>query len=469
MPATRPNIVFFFTDDQRFDTIAALGNTVVQTPHMDRLVRSGVAFTQAHIPCGTSGAVCMPSRAMLHSGRTLFHLQGAGESIPEAHTTLGEALRGAGYRTFGVGKWHNGPASYQRSFGAGDDIFFGGMADHWNVPVCPYDPTGRYEYRAAYVESFMTDNAVRYRLCEHVHPGRHSSELIADAGLAFLEQADAAQPFFMYLSFLAPHDPRTMPREFLEHYAPDRLELPPNFAAEHPFDTGALRIRDELLASLPRQPAEVRRHLAEYYGMISHLDANIGRVLAALDARGLTENTLFILAGDNGLALGQHGLMGKQNCYDHSVRVPLVFAGPGLPRGVRSEAFAYLFDIFPTLCELTGTPIPASVEGTSLVPALRCPQEPLRDTLYFAYTDTQRAVKDREFKLIEYVIQGRRTMTQLFCLATDPWERCNLAGDPAHAGTVARLRQELYRWREAWDDEASPWGQTYWQGYGQPS
>jgi arylsulfatase A-like enzyme len=144
----------------------------------------------------------------------------------------------------------------------------------------------------------------------------------------------------------------------------------------------------------------------------------------------------------------------------------LVFAGPGLPRGVRSEAFAYLFDIFPTLCELTGTPIPASVEGTSLVPALRCPQEPLRDTLYFAYTDTQRAVKDREFKLIEYVIQGRRTMTQLFCLATDPWERCNLACDPAHAATVARLRQELYRWRDAWDDEASPWGQTYWQGYG---
>ena len=465
MASARPNLVFFFTDDQRFDTLAALGQPLVRTPNLDRLVRHGTAFTQAHIPCGTSPAVCMPSRAMLHSGRTLFHLQGAGESIPEAHTTLGQALREAGYCTFGSGKWHNGPAAYQRSFSAGDEIFFGGMADHWNVPAYHYDPSGRYDAVRPWIENWHSGNALKQRRCDHITAGKHSSEMIADAALAFLAQAPTTTPFFMYLSFLAPHDPRSMPREFLDLYDPARLPLPPNFAGGHPFDTGALHIRDEMLAGFPRDPDEVRRHLAEYYAMISHLDAQIGRVLADLDARGLTGNTILILAGDNGLALGQHGLMGKQNCYEHSVRVPLVFAGPGIPAGGRSAAYAYLFDLFPTLCELTGTPIPASVEGRSLVPALAHPALSLRDSLYFAYTDTQRAVKDREFKLIEYVIQGRRTVTQLFRLTDDPWEQHNLAGQAEHAGTLARLRTELGRWRDAWEDEASTWGRTYWQGY----
>jgi arylsulfatase A-like enzyme len=467
MPSRRPNIVVILTDDQRFDTIAALGNAQVRTPNLDRLVRMGTTFTQAHIPCGTSPAVCMPSRAMLHSGRTLFHLAGAGEGIPAAHTTLGEALRGSGYRTFGTGKWHNGPASYQRSFGEGDEIFFGGMADHWNVPACHYDLSGRYDCRAAWTEHFMTDNTVRYRLCDHIHPGRHSTDLIAAAADGFLRGGDTATPFFLYVSFLAPHDPRTMPKEYLDLYDPERLELPPNVVSEHPFDTGALRIRDELLAGFPRQPKEIRRHLAEYYAMITHLDAGIGRLLAALDERGLTEDTLIVLAGDNGLALGQHGLMGKQNCYEHSIRVPLVFAGPGIPRDTRSPAYAYLLDVFPTLCELADTHIPASVEGTSLVPALRSPQEPIRDTLYFAYTDSQRAVKDRQFKLIEYVTGGRHSMTQLFDLAHDPWETRNLADEPEQAPTVERLRREMVRWRDAWDDPASPWGKTFWKGYAQ--
>ena len=105
-PPRRPNVLFFFTDDQRFDTIAALGNPAIQTPNIDRLVARGTTFTHGHIPSGTSGAVCMPSRAMLHTGRTLYHLAGAGQSIPENHILLGEMFRQHGYRTFGTGKWH---------------------------------------------------------------------------------------------------------------------------------------------------------------------------------------------------------------------------------------------------------------------------------------------------------------------------------------------------------------------------
>ena len=465
MAVDRPNIVFFLTDDQRFDTIRAWGNEAIHTPNMDRLVRAGVSFTRAHIPCGTSGAVCMPSRAMLHSGRSLFHLEGAGQRIPPQHETLAETLRRNGYQTFGSGKWHNGTAAFHRGFADGDEIFFGGMADHWNVPAYHYDPSGRYDTVCAWIENWQTDNTVRRRRCDHIHAGRHSSEIIAEAGLRFLREASRAQPFFLYLSFLAPHDPRSMPEEFLNLYNPDDMVLPPNVLGGHPFDTGALHIRDEMLAGFPRQPAEIRRHIAEYYAMISHLDAQIGRVLDDLDRRGLTESTLLVFAGDNGLALGQHGLMGKQNCYEHSVRVPLIFAGPGLPRDVRSDAYAYLFDVFPTLCDLLGIDIPASVEGISLAPVCRCPERGgQRSSLYFAYTDTQRAVKNERYKLIEYVIDGRHTMTQLFDLVADPWERENLAFTGEYAGVVAEMRRLLEECRDEWDDPDSEWGRRFWQG-----
>lgn len=140
-----PNVLFLFTDDQRFDTIGALGNPCVHTPSLDRLVSRGTAFTHAHIPGGISAAVCMPSRAMLHTGRTLFHLDGAGADIPPEHVTIGEYLGSRGYRTWGTGKWHNGASSFARSFSDGAEIFFGGMDDHWNVPVFDYDPEGRYD------------------------------------------------------------------------------------------------------------------------------------------------------------------------------------------------------------------------------------------------------------------------------------------------------------------------------------
>ncbi|MCK5805851.1 MAG: sulfatase-like hydrolase/transferase [Lentisphaeria bacterium] len=465
MSTRRPNIVFFFTDDQRFDTIRALGNEEIITPNLDRLVERGISFTHAHIPCGTSGAVCMPSRAMLNSGRTLFHLEGAGQSIPDEHAMLGETLRAAGYRTFGTGKWHNGARAYHRSFSDGDDIFFGGMADHWNVPAFHYDPEGEYKGALPWIERWQTDSQVKWRRADHINAGKHSSEMVAEAALRFLDGYDADNPYYLYLSFLAPHDPRSMPPEFLAMYDPDTIKLPENFMGGHPFDTGALHIRDEQLAGFPRTPEETRRHIAEYYAMITHLDAQIGRVMTVLETRGELDNTLIVFAGDNGLALGQHGLMGKQNCYEHSVRVPLVLAGPGVPQGVLTDSYAYLLDIFPTLCDLLDIKVPDSVEGLSLAPVFADASATVRDTLYFAYTDTQRAVKNRQFKLVEYVKGGRRTMTQLFDLVNDPCELVNLADSPAHASKLAELRAELFRFRDDWDDRDSEWGQRFWTAY----
>ena len=459
-----PNILFFFTDDQRFDTIRALGNPCVLTPTMDRLVAAGTAFTHAHIPGGTSGAVCMPSRAMLHTGRTLFHLCGAGEDIPLEHVLMGEHLRAHGYRTWGTGKWHNGVSAFARSFCDGDEIFFGGMADHWNVPVFDYDPEGRYDATFPQCVDARCSNELNIRKGDHVRTGRHSSELFADGAVEWLQRYDSEDPFFMYVSFMAPHDPRTMPQEYLDLYDPEEIPLPGNFLGGHPFDNGDLKGRDEVLEDFPRDPGKVRRHIAEYYAMITHLDAQMGRVMDALQACGKADDTIVVFAGDNGLALGQHGLFGKQNLYEHSVRVPLVFTGPGVPRGVRSSAYAYLLDIFPTLCELTGIDTPGSVEGTSLVPALKDPGEPPRDTVFGAYRQWQRMVKDHRFKLIEYVVNGHCT-TQLFDLEEDPEECRNLAGDGSQVGRLQELRNHLYRWRDDWDDAGSEWGKAFWEGY----
>ena len=464
---TRPNVLICYADDQRFDTIRALGNDSISTPNLDRLVERGTTFTQAHIPCGTHGAICMPSRAMLHTGRSLFHIQDSGATIPKDHTMLGELLKGEGYTTFGTGKWHNGREAFNRSFADGDEIMYGGMADHWNVPVYHYDPTGKYDSRLAYIANPMTigNNDLSWREADHIHSGVHSSELLCDAGINFLENHDQTDPFFLYIALLAPHDPRTMPQKFMEMYSEDDMELPPNCYGAHPFDNGSLKIRDELLAEFPRTPEEIKRHNAEYYAMISHLDHEFGRVLDTLDRQGLTENTIIVFAGDNGLAVGQHGLMGKQNCYEHSVHVPLIFAGPGVPENKQTDAYVYLFDIFPTLCDLIDAPVPDSVEGQSLVPAMQDDNEQGRDYLYFAYISSQRAVKNRRYKLIEYAVRDRKRQTQLFDLATDPYETHSLYGLPQYNEIVDELRTELLRYKEEWETGYSGPGVTFWDRY----
>jgi len=461
----KPNILIFFTDDQRFDTIGALGNSRIHTPNIDRLVARGTTFTQAHIPCGTHGAVCMPSRAMLHTGRTLFHLEDSGNHIPEEHTMLGEMLREEGYRTFGCGKWHNGRAAFNRGFDEGDEIMFGGMADHWNVPAYHYDPTGKYDARLPEIKDppNFGNNVVNWREADHIHAGVHSSEILADTAAHFIRGHDEDRPFFCYVALLAPHDPRTMPQEYLDMYPVDEVELPPNFMGGHPFDNGSLKIRDEMLAEFPRNPEELRQHNAEYYAMITHLDAEFGKVLDALDETGQADNTIIVFAGDNGLAVGQHGLMGKQNCYEHSIRVPLILSGPGIPEGGSSDAYVYLLDIYRTLCDLTGFDVPSSVEGISLVPALTNPDERIRDTLFFAYVSSQRAVKNRQYKLIEYCPRNRGRQTQLFDIAADPWELTNLAAD--RPDVVEELRGVMMEYREAWESGHTERSARFWERY----
>ena len=459
---SKKNVLFILTDDQRYNTVAACGNRDIYTPVMDWLVEEGTCYTQAHIPGGTSGAVCMPSRAMLNTGRTVFHLQGEGQDIPKEHICMGEAFRQAGYETFGTGKWHNGTSAYARSFSCGDNIFFGGMWDHWNVPVCDHDPTGEYDNVIDFVMNFTHNNKPSRIHCDRFQPGKHSSTLLADTAIRYLEQRKGPHecPFFLYLAYLAPHDPRTMPERFKKMYDPDRISLPANYREEHPFLYGVEKIRDEVLADYPRKEKEVRRHLAEYYGMISHLDYEIGRVISKLKEIGELDDTIIVLTGDNGLAVGCHGLMGKQNLYDHSIRVPLILRGPGIPKGQRRDQYVYLLDIFPTLCELNGISIPDSVEGISFAKTLEDASVYPRKSLYFVYNDMIRAVKDQRYKMIEY--RNTTYQTQLFDLKEDPDETVNLAEKLEYAEKVDELRELLFTYRDSWEAD-HVYSKTFWK------
>ena len=421
-PAARvqqPNILFLFADDQRFDTLAALGNREIHTPHMDSLVRRGTALTHAFIAGSDSGAVCICSRSMLLTGRSLYRSPQTLRAS-DGFVLWPEAFRQAGYTTYGIGKWHNGRESFNRCFEGGASIFYGGMSDHRKMPVYDYDPTGTYPADA-------------HRVAQGF-----SSEVQSDDAVDFLRRYRGEAPFLAYVSYTAPHDPRMAPREFVEMYPPESITLPPNFLPQHPFDNGEMRIRDERLAPWPRTPEVVRQHIAAYYAMITQLDAQIGRVLVALEASGRAGNTLVVFAGDNGLAVGQHGLFGKQNLYDHSLRVPLVLAGPGIPRGRRVEELVYLHDLFPTTCELAGLETPATVESRSMASVLH--GEDGRECVFGAYKDIQRSVRTRRWKLIRYPKVGR---TQLFDVKNDPWETRDLSGDGRVAARVAEMNRLL--------------------------
>jgi arylsulfatase A-like enzyme len=454
---SRPNVLFILTDDQRAGTIRALGNPHIWTPNMDRLVRSGVSFRNAYIMGSSAPAVCMPSRAMILTGRSLFRLEKSGAVIPPETETLPEAFRKAGYATFVTGKQHNGPEVIARGFTHGGKLFFGGMSNHLAVPVHDFT-LGRSSYPR-----------------EESRPakGIFSSQLFTDSAIRFLNEYRGENPYLLWVSYTAPHDPLMAPEDYEAQYEPGLFEVPPNFAPDHAFDNGNLHVRPFQLnqrnVAWPLRREEVPGYIASYYAMITHLDAQIGRLLRAVEARGELANTLVVLTSDNGLALGQHGLMHKQSVYDHALHVPLVISGPGAGRGQTRDGLCYLLDLFPTLCELTGVPQPPTVEGQSLVPAIRNPSARLRDSLYFAHMLTQRGLRDARFKLIEYAVPDKQTgridrRTQLFHLINDPLEKNNLAGDPRHSGEFARLRKLMLRWRDQLDDTPQK-GSVFWRNY----
>ena len=423
--AKSPNIVFIFADDQRADTIAALGNAHIKTPNLDRLVQRGLSFTRAYMQGGNNGATCVPSRAMLMSGRPYFHVD---EKLMRDETWP-HAFGEAGYATFAAGKWHNGAASVGRSFQAAKSMYIGGMTNPLKAQVCDLLPTGKMGP-------------------ERLSP-KHLCEEATDEVLAFLKAQEGTKPFYAYLAFDGPHDPHIVPDGFPVTYDPAKIPLPANFLPQHPFNNGDMTLRDELLLPWPRQPAAIQQMLADYYRYISYLDLQIGRILDAVEASPQAANTVIVFAADSGVARGSHGLIGKQNLYEHSMRVPLIIAGPGVPKGQRTDALCYLFDVLPTLGKVCGVAAPKTSEGREFSALFAAPASAHRSQLFFGYRNIQRALSDGRWKLIRYPQVDR---TQLFDLHADPFEITDLSAKPEHAARVADLLARLAEEQKAVGD-----------------
>lgn len=420
--APRPNILFILADDHRADGIGALGNSHLKTPTLDKLVEQGVSFSRAYVMGSMEGAVCCPSRCMIQTGRSLFHLpktnlrKGYAEFAAAMKdktegpdwSLLPRVMRANGYATFHIGKRGNEcvPA-----------------LDSHDLDITHNDPLPEERAR--------------------------SSQAHADGVIDYLRNRKAGQPFFIYLAPPVPHDPRVAAREFMEMYQPADIPLPVSFLPVHPFDNGEMTVRDEQLAPWPRTPDIIRRHLADYYACITGLDHHLGRILDCLKDLGQLTNTVLIFAGDNGLSLGEHGLMGKQNLYEFGgMHVPLVIAGPGIKHG-QSDVFVYLYDLFPTICELAQAPVPTSAEGQSLVPLLMGGPAKPRECLFTAYKDVQRAVRTDQWKLIRY---PQVDQTQLFDLRNDPHELNNLAAKPDYGARVKEMLGLLAKAQKECDD-----------------
>ncbi len=423
--AQPPNVVFIFADDQRADTIAALGNPVIKTPNLDRLVKRGVSFDRAYMQGGNQGATCVPSRAMLLSGMMLTHID---EKLMK-HATWPHAFGAAGYSTFASGKWHNGPPSISKSFQQARALLVGGMANPMQAPTSDMLPTGK--------------------LTPSVISPKHLCEEATDETLAFLKSQDGKTPFFSYLAFDGPHDPHIVPDGFPVRYDAKTFPLPPNFLPQHPFDNGEMVVRDEQLLKWPRPEADVKVMLSEYYRYISFLDQQVGRILDLIDAAPYAANTIIVYSADSGVARGSHGLIGKQNLYEHSLRVPLIIAGPGIVANRRTEAMCYLFDVMPTLGKMCGITAPKSSDGQEFTSVLHDPSKSIRSSLLFGYKTVQKGYTDGRWKLIRYPHVDR---TQLFDLQSDPYETKDLSALPEQAERVKAMLAQLAAEMKATDD-----------------
>ncbi|MBU2912639.1 sulfatase-like hydrolase/transferase [Reichenbachiella agariperforans] len=465
----KPNIVFIFTDDQTYDAVHALGNEDIITPNMDRLVKEGTTFTHAYNMGAWNGAVCAASRTQMVSGRSVWRVNQFREQWKNGDSldmTWGRLMKQAGYDTYMTGKWHvDAPAS--KVFDISVDVRPGMPKDHWD--------------HAKMVEQFAELVDKGLKASEEVMPlgynrpqnaedtawrpddpamggywagGRHWSEVLKEDALGFIDQATQKDnPFFMYLAFNAPHDPRQAPTAYQEMYEVEDITLPESWVPVYPYQDligNGPSLRDEALAPFPRTEFATKTHIKEYYALISHLDDQIGQILDALEASGKMENTYIFFTADHGLAMGRHGLIGKQSLYDHSVRPPFMVVGPDVPQGRQIDTDIYLQDVMASALDLAGIEKPSYVEFNSVMPLISGKQvQSNYESIYGAYVDKQRSIRKDGYKLVAY---PKAAKLLLFDLNNDPEEMTNLADTPEYEGKVASLFDELLVLQAHYDD-----------------
>lgn len=424
--APHPNLLVLVTDDHPHDALGAAGHSILRTPHMDALAADGVRFTHAFVTtpiCAASRASILTGRYERSHGYTFTRPALREELVAESYPVL---LRDAGYRTGFVGKL--------------------------GVKL----PPGA---REAMFDSFVSGTAPYQREGPDGAP-RHLTELNVDRAIAFLDEADD-RPFCLSLSFQAPHAEDSNPEQFVWPASCDELYVDDTVPAPELSDAAFFESLPAFLRSgFNRQrwswrfdtPEKHQRMVKGYWRMLSGVDLGVGRLMRALDERGLREDTVVILIGDNGYFLGERGWAGKWTMQDRSTRVPLIVWDPRLPdaaRGRTVDAFALNLDVAPTLLERAGVEIPAGVQGDSLLALLEGGAAPRREEVFtehlwdHEHIPRTEGLRTPESKYIRYL--DHPEYEELYDLRVDPLEQHNLASDPARAAELAAWRARCDR------------------------
>ena len=436
--AAKPNFLIIVTDDQRPDTIGLLGNSRIDTPNLDWLVQNGITFE--NFIC--SNPLCVPSRAEILTGCSGFRngvLGMRGEKMNPNLILWPAAMASGGYFAWYSGKWMNDGKPITRGYNETRALFTAG-GGIWKKGEKVLGRKGRAI--TGYRNWTFKNAEGRPELEKGIGLTPLTDKYIADGALEFLRRK-TDKPFFLHVNFTGPHDPLVYPPGYEKKYTSAKMQLPLNFLPRHPFDHGNFNGRDEKLLSWPRTKADVLGELAVYYAIIDNIDKQVGRMLNQLRSDGRLKNTYVIFTSDHGLAIGSHGLMGKQNMYDHTIRVPFIISGPNLTKGKKTKAFGYLRDMYPTVCELARIKIPETVKAKSLMPVLLDPEKNVYHASYGYFRDVQRMVQIGAWKLIFYPKINRY---QLFDLSRDPFEMSDQIKVKANQSRVTRMRKSLLKW-----------------------
>lgn len=479
---SKPNVLFIFADDQSPLTLSAYGNQVCKTPNLDRLAREGMVLDGAYHMGSWAGAVCLPSRTMVQTSINVWRTQDIAKRYPrmKLDTYMHQADKLLAALNSDDPDYYTMPAIFHR---AGYDTF----------RTCKIGNT--YE-GANRLYKGRQDNT-RYGPDDEEGSWWHGQQVMNY--LADRESKEKDDPFLIFFGFTHPHDPRWGKPDLLDKYGavnhdipttpnPAAPELQPNYLPAHPFHHGHPGLRDEVAVQgvmLKRDEATVRNELGREYACIENIDQQVGRVLEKLEAMGELNNTYIFYSADHGISVGRHGLMGKQNLYEHTWRVPMLIRGPGIKAGSRAQGNTYLMDLLPTFCDLTGIYIPDIFDGLSFKPVLMGEKNAIRDVLYGVYNGGtkpgMRSVKKGDWKLIKYdVLDGYVRETQLFNLKDNPNEfliqhhdprvvsmtgvkpkpnQVDLAEDPAYAAKREEMEALLLSEMKRWGDPYRLWDQ----------
>ncbi|OED38562.1 arylsulfatase [Chromatiales bacterium (ex Bugula neritina AB1)] len=456
----RPNIVFILTDQQRFDTIAAMGFDHMITPNLDRLVRHGTAFENMYITAPS----CAPSRASLFSG-VYPHTNGVFRNDEPWNYCWVKDLAEGGYRTVNVGKMHTMPV--EASFGFHErHVVENKDRDHPDLPFYLDNWDKAYFLRGLRKPSRVSQrerddyNALLGAWVWEHDDILHPDVFVGQMACWWLDRYPGDDPFFLQVGLPAPHPPYDPTKEYLELYAyrqmpppipPDPESQPEAMQELRKFHLG--EDADGVVHLADPAPAQSQRQRAHYYANVTMIDKQVGDILDTLEKRGALDNTIILFTSDHGDCLGDHGHSQKWNMYEQTVRVPAVISWPGrIPQGKRVSDLVALFDLGPTILEYAGVSTPSWMEATSLRPYLGGSPDAERQRVYAEHSNDalltgtrfMTMIRDRAMKLVHFVDSDNG---QLFDLDNDPDEINNLWHNPEYAEIRAGLVNEILKWR----------------------